>query len=208
MDALLQFFVANVTTDKMWIAFLFLAIYYILKKEPFKVFAHFSERREKEHELAKELLESGKLGKDANEFLREHLERVAFSKYYGIQADPEMRGTLLKFYKKNQRVLGWHDLRRAYPNIRLVNSKITAQLSWLDHVFRWVVSGLCYVASVYALFVIGFAITTLGKLTKPQFFGLTVAALLLLLVAVFFSSLNWSYHSTRRVMRVVAEDRD
>lgn len=207
MDALLQFFTTNVTTGKVWIAFMFLAIYYILKKEPFKIFAHLSEKKEKEHEFAKELLESEKLGKDANEFLREHLERIAFRKYYGIQADPEMRSALLKFYKKHQRSLGWHDLRRAYPNIRLDGSKIAANLNWTDHAFRWLVSGLCYVVGAYALFVIGFATAISSQLSRLEFFGLTVAALVLLMVAVFFSSLNWPYHSTRRVIRLVAEER-
>ena len=158
METLVQYFTNNIGTDKIWTAFLLLAIYYILKKEPFKVFAHFSDKKEKENELAKALLESEKLGKEANEFLREHLEKMAFRRYYGIHADPEMRSALLKFYKKHQRQLGWHDLRQSYGNIKLVGTKITAQLSWFDHALRWMVTGMCYVIGAYALFVMGYAI--------------------------------------------------
>jgi hypothetical protein len=205
METLVQYFTNHIGTDKIWTAFLLLAIYYILKKEPFKVFAHFSDKKDKEHELAKELLQSEKLGKEANDFLREHLEKTAFRRYYGIYADPEMRSALIKFYKKHQRELGWHDLRRAYPNIKLVGTKVTAQLQWFEHLLRWMVTGMCYLIGAYALFVMVYAIVV-GSSNKAQFFALTLAALVLLLATMFFSSLNWAYHSTRRV--IAAADKD
>lgn len=129
MDKLVEYFINNVTTDKIWIGFLALAVYYILKKEPFKVFAHFSQKREKEHTLAKELLDTDKLTKEANEFLRDHLEHFAFKRYYGISADAEMRSALIKIQKKHQRELAWSQVRRAYTNIRLDGSKVVASLS-------------------------------------------------------------------------------
>jgi hypothetical protein len=202
MEQLIDYFVKNVTTDKMWIAFLALAIYYVLKKEPFKVFAHFSQKREKEHTLAKELLETGKLTKEANEFLREHLEHYAFKRYYGISADAEMRNALIKFQRKHQRDLSWSQVRRAYVNIRLKGTKIVATLSWVDHAFRWLVTALCWLVSAYALFVIGFAVLAGSEISRRQFFALTATALLLLLTAVLFSSMNWPYHNTRTVMRL------
>jgi len=206
METLVQYFTNNIGTDKIWTAFLLLAIYYILKKEPFKVFAHFSEKKGKEHELAKALLESEKLGKEANEFLREHLEKMAFHKYYGIHADHEMRSALLKFYKKHQRKLGWHDLRRSYANIKLEGTKVTAHLSWFDHALRWMVTGMCFVIGAYALFVMVYAILIVGTANRVQFFTLTAAALVLLLTTMFFSSMNWAYHSTRRVISIAAAD--
>jgi len=148
MDSLLQYFTNTIGTDKIWVGFLLLAIYYILKKEPFKIFAHFSDRKDKEHELAKALLESGKLGKEANDFLREHLEKIAFHRYYGIYADSDMRSALVKFQKKHQRQLSWHDLRRAYPNIKLVGTRITARLKWHDHALRWLATSLCYMIGI------------------------------------------------------------
>ncbi|MGS3149722.1 hypothetical protein ACB268_02605 [Aeromonas sanarellii] len=106
MDSLLQYFTNTIGTDKIWVGFLLLAIYYILKKEPFKIFAHFSDRKDKEHELAKALLESGKLGKEANDFLREHLEKIAFHRYYGIYADSDMRSALGKVRISGEILLG------------------------------------------------------------------------------------------------------
>jgi len=207
METLVQYFTNNIGTDKIWTAFLLLAIYYILKKEPFKVFAHFSDKREKELELAKALLESEKLSKEANEFLREHLEKTAFRRYYGIHADSEMRSALLKFYKQYQRQIGWYDLRRSYTNIKLDGAKITAHLSWFDHALRWMVTGMCYMIGAYALFVMVYTILVVGTANKAQFFALTAAALVLLLATVFFSSMNWAYHSTRLVISIAEKER-
>jgi len=206
MEKLVEFFVQNATTDKMWIAFLALAIYYVLKKEPFKVFEHFSQKQEKEHTLAKELLETGKLSKDANEFLREHLEHYAFKRYYGISADAEMRNALLKFQRKHQREISWAQVRRACINIKLRGSKLEAKLGLLDHIFRWFVTTLCWLVGAYALFVIGLAVYAGSQIGRPQFFGLTAVALVLLLVAMFFSSMNWPYHNTRTVMRLLTQE--
>lgn len=202
MEQLIEYFTKNVTTEKIWIAFLALAIYYILKKEPFKVFAHFSQQREKEHTLAKELLESGKLSKEANEFLREHLEHYAFKRYYGISADADMRNALIKFQKKHQRDLSWSQVRRARVNIRLQGSKIVATLGWIDHAFRWFVTALCWLVGAYALVFIGIATFTGSITDRKQFFILTAMALALLLIAVVFSSMNWPYHNTRTIIRL------
>lgn len=206
MESLVQYFTSNIGTDKIWTAFLLLAIYYILKKEPFKIFTHFSDKKEKEHDFARSLLDSGKLGKEANELLREYLEKIAFQRYYGIRADYEMRSALLKFHRKHQRQLGWHDLRRAYPKIELVGAKITAKLSFLDHAFRWLVTCMCWVIGAYALFVMGYAIIVIGTINKAQFFTLTLCALVLLLVTMLFSSLNWAYHSARLVISIAKKE--
>ncbi|QYJ69725.1 hypothetical protein K0H59_11725 [Shewanella sp. FJAT-51649] len=205
MEELLKYFTTNVTGDKVWIAFLFLAVYYVLKKEPFKVFAHYSEKKEKEHDLAKTLLDSQKLGKEANEFLREHLERHAFRKYYGINADAEMREALIKFHRKHQRKIGWHDIRRAYSNITLSGTKISASLQWHEHLMRWIVTTLCYLVGAYALFVMVYAVLTISSGNTLTLLSLTLAALLLLVTAVIFSSLNWPYHSARKIISVSTE---
>ncbi|KQX91193.1 hypothetical protein [Variovorax sp. Root473] len=207
MEKLAEFFVQNATTDKMWIAFLALAIYYVLKKEPFKVFEHFSQKQEKEHTLAKELLETGRLTKDANEFLREHLEHYAFKRYYGISADAEMRIALVKFQKKHQREISWAQLRRAYTNIKLSDTKLEARLGWIDHAFRWFVTILCWATGGYALVVIGLAAYAGSQFGRLQFFGLTIVALMLLLAAMFFSSMNWPYHNTRAIMKLLKKEK-
>ncbi|MGP0171434.1 hypothetical protein ACSVIJ_06070 [Pseudomonas sp. NCHU5208] len=205
MEELIKYFTTNITGDKVWIAFLFLAVYYTLKKEPFKIFAHFSDRKEKEHDLARVLLDSQKLGKDANEFLREHLERHAFRKYYEINADAEMREALIKFHKKYQRKIGWHDIRRAYSNISLTGTKISAKLEWHEHIMRWIVTTLCYLVGAYAIFVMIYAGFNIDSSNSLTFLGLTLLALLLLVTAVVFSSLNWPYHSTRKIINISTE---
>lgn len=106
MNKLIEQFVANLSAGDIWAGFLMLAIFYILKKEPFKVFTHFNDQKIKDIDQAKSLLESEKLGEESNELLREHLENYAFKKYYGINANKDMRSALLKFYQKHQNTVG------------------------------------------------------------------------------------------------------
>lgn len=200
MDQLIEYFIKYATSDKIWTAFIALGIYYILKKEPFKVFEYISQKREREHALARELLESGKLSKETNEFLRERLEYFAFKRYYGISTDPEMRCALIKFQKKHQRNLKWSQIRRAYPNINLNDGKIEVDLPLKDHVLRWLVTILCWLVGIYATIVIALAIYGVSELSTLQFFGLTTAALILLLTAMLFSSLNWPYHDAKKIL--------
>ena len=101
MEKIIELSLQNLNTGNLWVAFLALAIFYILKKEPFKIYEYLSQKRDNEHNFAKELLESEKLTKEGNDFLREHLERSAFKRYYGINADNEMRSALIKFHKKD-----------------------------------------------------------------------------------------------------------
>ena len=130
------------------------------------------------------------------------MEHYAFKRYYGIAADAEMRSALIKFQRKHQRDLSWTQIRRAYLNIKLKGTKITAKLDMLDHVFRWIVTSLCILISGYALFVIILVTLASSEMERQQFFYLTVMALGLLCVAVLFSSLNWSYHNTRTVIKL------
>ena len=74
MDELIKYFTTNLTGDKVWLGLACLVIFYIIKKEPLKVIAHFSEKRIKELEFAKVLLDSKTLGDEANQFIKEHLE--------------------------------------------------------------------------------------------------------------------------------------
>jgi len=205
MEKLIDFFIVNFNTEKIWIAFLCLAIYYVFKKEPFKIFAHYSEKKEREHELALSLIESEKLGKDANEFLREHLEQAAFLRYYRINAYSEMRSALFKFQKKHQKTISWRNLRLAYPNIGLNGPKLSATLKWYDHFFRWLVTVLSFLVGSYAVLVIVLAIAYKADDPK-QLFVLTIAAFVLLVAALLFSSQNWPYHSTRKIIAEIESD--
>lgn len=198
MNKLIEEFVANLSTGDVWVGFLMLAIFYILKKEPFKVFSHFSEQKIKDIDQAKALLESEKLGKESNELLKEHLEHYTFRKFYGISANTTMRSALLKFYQKHQDVIGWNDLRRAFPFTRLCGSSIKVEISWYNHISRWSVTLLSWFMGLYSLLII--TVTFLSKTENQlQFFALTALSTFLLVTALFFSSLNWPYHSAVKI---------
>ncbi len=191
-------FVANLNAGDIWAGFLMLAIFYVLKKEPFKVFTHFNDQKIRDIDQAKSLLESEKLGKESNELLREYLENYAFKKYYGINANKDMRAALLKFYQKHQSIVGWHDLRRAYSYIKSDGSSIKVTLSLGSHIGRWTVTTLSWFIGLYALLIIVIAFISKTD-NQVQFFAFTFLAMALLVAAMLFSSMNWPYHSAIKI---------
>ena len=109
-----------------------------------------------------------------------------------------MRAALLKFYNKNEVKVGWHDLRRAYPSIYLDGAKIKVNINWWDHVMRWLVTVISWGIGVYAIFVL-VAAAIIRVENQLHFFGLSIVAIFLLMLALFFSCLNWPYHSARKI---------
>jgi VIT1/CCC1 family predicted Fe2+/Mn2+ transporter len=202
MSKLMEQFILNFNTGDIWVGFLALAIFYILKKEPFKIITHFSERKIKDIEQAKSLLESDKLSKDINSLIREHLENYAFRKYCGINANKEKRQTLIKFHQKYKSIIGWHDLRRASAYLGTDDSEIKVNLRWYNHLNRWVVTGLSYFIGGYSLIIIILAVLTKYN-DQVQFIAFTFLSVMLLFSALFFSSINWPYHSAVKISSCV-----
>lgn len=202
MEKIIELSLQNLNTGNLWVAFLALAIFYILKKEPFKIYEYLSQKRDNEHNFAKELLESEKLTKEGNDFLREHLERSAFKRYYGINADNEMRSALIKFHKKHQRDIKCIHIQRAFFNIKLNSSKIEAHLNLFEHIQRWLVTIVSAITGSYSIYMIGLAIYYSKEIALRQFLGFTVAALILLILSVYFATLNWSYHATKKIIKL------
>lgn len=202
MEALIQYFVANL--DKgLWTAFLTLAVYFVLKKEPFKLITYYTDRKDKHYDFARTLLDNDKITAEAREFLRESLEKGAFLRYYGITADSQMRIGLLELHKKHVQIFNWTHIRRAYPYIRLKEGHITIEVRWHDHALRWIVTALSIFAASYSILVILIAVLSRSKANSLQFLGLMGSSLLLLVAAMCFASLNWPYHAARRIDREV-----
>lgn len=206
MEKIIELSLQNLNTGNLWIAFLALAVFYILKKEPFKIYEYISQKRDNEHNLAKELLESEKLTKEGNDFLREYLEYSAFKRYYGISADYEMRSALIKFHKKHQRNIKWIHIQRAFFNIKLNGSKIETHLNLFEHIQRWLVTIVSAITGSYSVYMIGVAIFYSKELALNQFLSFTTAALILLILSVYFATLNWSYHATKKIMKLAKEN--
>jgi len=198
VNKLIEQFIANLSAGDIWTGFLMLAIFYVLKKEPFKIFTHFNDQKIRDIDQAKSLLESEKLGKESNELLREHLESYAFKRYYGITANRDMRTALLKFYQKHQNTVGWHDLKRADSYIKPDGSSIKVVLSLGSHIGRWAVTSLSWFIGLYALLIIVIAFISKTD-NQVQFFALTFLSVALLVAAMLFSSMNWPYYSAIKI---------
>ena len=198
MGKLIEQFIVNLNAGDIWVGFLMLAVFYVLKKEPFKILTHFNEQKIKDIDQAKSLLESNILGKEANELLREHLEYYSVKKYYGISADKSMRIALLKFHNKYSKEIGWHDLKRSYPYIKPDGSSIKIELSWGSHVGRWAVTGLSYFIGLYSILIIILAFLSKTD-NQLHFFSLTFLSIILLVTAVLFSTINWPYFSAVKI---------
>ena len=202
MEALVQYFLSNV--DKgLWTGFLALAVYFVLKKEPFRLVTYYVDRRDKHHEFARTLLDSNKLTEEANSFLRESLEKTAFSRYYGIRADARMRTGLIAIHEQHQDKITWVHIRRAYPYLRLMQGHVAVELRWFDHALRWLVTTLSFFTGAYSLLAIAVAVIGHKELGMSKFLGMTIFSFLLLGAAVYFAALNWPYHAALRVDRAI-----
>lgn len=205
MRKLIDEFALGLVAGDVWVGFIMLVFFYIIRKEPFKIFTYFNEQKSKDIEQAKSLLESKRLGKDSNELIRDHLERYFFNKYYGINTDKKMRVALLEFYKKYQGAVRWHDLKRAYTYIRLDGSIVTIKLSFFSRFGSWVVNALSCLVGLYALLIIVLAV--LYKMDEQvEFFILTFMSIGLLVAALLFSTMNWPYYSAIKMRDCAAKE--
>jgi len=198
MNKLIEYFIESVNVGDVWAGFIILAIGYILKKEPFKIFAYFSDKKSKDIEQAVTFLESEKLTKEANELIREYIENYTFKKYYGINANKEMRLALLKFYKKNSKNIDWYDLKIAYHLYELDGSKVKVVLNWKNHLGRWATTIMSHLIGLYALSIIIIAFLNHYE-NDLKFIVLTSVSLVLWVAALLFSSINWSYYSAKKI---------
>lgn len=205
MNKLIDEFITNLNAGDIWIGFLALAIYYILKKQPFIIFSYLSDRKSKDIDQAKILLECDSLSKESKELIKEHIENYAFNKYYGIDANNEMRTALVSFYEKYKNNIGWHNLKRAYDYIEINGSNIFIRLTLKNHIGRWFVTGLCSITGLYSLAMILLAFLSRSE-NQTQFFVLSSLSLVLLCTSLFFSIINWPYHSAKKINHLINKD--
>lgn len=198
MNNLMEQFILNFNAGNIWVGFLALAIFYILKKQPFKVYTHLFERKIKDIEQAQALLQSDKLSNEINSLIQDHLENYAFKKYCGINANKQKRLTLIEFHTKHKSKIGWHDLRRAYPYLVFDKSTIDINLQWFNHLSRWFVTLFSYLIAAYSLLIIIIAFLTKYN-DQMQFFAFTFLSVILLFSALIFSSINFPYHSAVKI---------
>ncbi len=140
MDKIFDYIVAQTNAGNVLLAFAVLIIVYAFKKEPFKIFAHFSEQAKSDIRLAKELLESGILSKEINNQMREKIEQFMFKKLHGISAEKELRNYLIIFQEKNRLLLTWKDLKRAHLHYTFNGQKIVVKLNIFDKIFSYLIT--------------------------------------------------------------------
>ena len=136
----------------------FVFLFSLARGIPSKVIEKIIDRRKIRSKKALELIESGMLTEEANSFLREYVEKSSFLMCYGISADAEMRDALIRYRKKHQDDIDWHDLRRAYPRIRLRDGNINVKIGRFDQFAMLFINfaALFFFVSSIFLFVISF----------------------------------------------------
>ena len=117
-----------------------------------------------------------------------------------------MRSALIKFHKKHQRDIKWIHIQRAFFNIKLNGAKIEAHLNLFDHIQRWLVTIVSITTGTYSIFMIGVAVIYSKDLALKQFLGYTTGALIILILSVYFATLNWSYHATKKIIELSKEN--
>ncbi|QRY82257.1 hypothetical protein JVX91_14525 [Pseudomonas sp. PDNC002] len=201
LDRILEEFIKTLNAGNIWAAFIFLAIVYLLKKEPFKIYTHISEKKDKDISLTKDLLASPEISKETKEALRELIAEYAFKKIYGITANKERREKLLSFYNKHQENIGWHDLRRAAPYTKIENGGLKFKISAWDIIGRIIISTISLLIGSYAAIVAAIAFYAFAskEMNPLTFFALSTLSVVLLFGALAFSSINWPYHSAKKL---------
>ena len=94
MDALVKYLTDN-SGKGLWVNFVILTVYLILKKELFHLIAYYTDRRDKHYDFAQSLLGNQRFALKENKFLCEILEGAAFYKYNRICAETRMRSGLI-----------------------------------------------------------------------------------------------------------------
>ena len=198
MENLFDFSAIKFSVEKSWVAALLFFGFCLYKMDFVRIILNYSETRGKKHDLAMSLLGSKMLGVDANAFLREHLERSSFLCYYGIDACYEMRSAIFSFQAKSQGRISWRCLRLAYPSIRLNGSNLSVTLKFRDHVLRWVVTVFSFLVCVFSVILAFIAVDRSDGSWLSVF--LATCVFVYFAVAMFLFSLNWPYHSAKKVI--------
>lgn len=205
MDKLIDEFIKYVSTGNIWAGFLLLAVFYVLKKEPLKVIQFYSERRQKQDQYILELLKIEKIDTETQRLLQTYLAKTAFYRCYGISVDEEMREALIAFKSKYKDKITWREIRRAIINLSAKDKEIQATLKLGDHLYRWVVISVSWCFGAASLFAMLSAIYV-GNSNNAEFFKLTLAAFLLFIAVLYFSTLNWQYDCTKKIIQLLEAD--
>lgn len=205
MDKIVDYVIAQTNTGNIWFAFMVLAIVYVFKKEPFKIFTHFSEQAKSDIRLSKELLESNTLSKETNELIREKIEQFMFKKLYGIRANKKLRNYLVTFQEKNYPTITWKDLKRAYLHYDFDGKKIVVNLSNWDIFVSYMIKiswiTIFIISSIIMLSAI--LLKVFSEINNLKFFSLTLFAISLFISAVLFNSQSWSYESALKIKKLL-----
>ncbi len=200
MPKIPEFLLKSLVADNIWICFSILSAFYlIIKKEPFKIFTFFREEKNKDIEQAKSLLDNDKLSKTTREMLCEYLEQFSFKKFYGINADKNMRSILYEFYQRHQKEICWKDLQRARSYIKKTSeSSIEVELESFYRINMLFASfsKFLYIALAICLFfeaIYPMPDNILNSISSM------ILAILLFVGAGLFESLKWPYESALKI---------
>jgi hypothetical protein len=179
-------------------------LFYIFKKEPFKIFAYFKDRKDKKLEQSLSFVESEHISDDAKALIKESLEHTIYKRYAGVGTDTTTRLILYAFNSKFEHKLKRDDIKRAYRHMLFDNGEVNIELSKLNHVMRWVVT-------IYSNFIIflGLALLIASIFEKQNDLPVLFTFILLGIIAMFsglmVSSANWPYHSAKKLQKLISD---
>src|SRR5690606_30835791 len=101
----------------------------------------------------------------------------------------------------------WRDLRRAFMNIRIIEGRVSVHVSVVEKVLRFAVRLVSWAVGIYGVLIVAFGMhaTTNGVIGS---IGFTFAGMLLMLLALLFSALNWQYISSDKIEKAISRELD
>ena len=190
-----------ISAENIWIGVLILLTPYLLKTDLIKVFSFFIDKKYKETNQIKSLLESDLIGSEMTLLLKEHLRKSIFKKYYGINANQDMRHRLYEFQAKNSKKINWDDLSKAYRYVQKDGESLKIVFTRLDKIERWYVRLVSYLIGLLGLLLISrlFLNLLFEDSSTEQIVTISLLSLGLIFVAMLFNMLNLPFKSAMKI---------
>ncbi|WP_280571179.1 hypothetical protein [Chromohalobacter sp. 296-RDG] len=200
--------VKGIGGEGVWVAVLTFFIAYIIKKEPFRIFAYFYDKADKDFNKMLLVFQSEGIGREVRENTEEYLERYTFKKACYIDANKEMRSALIYLHAELNGAVGWRLLKSSLPYLNLNESgKLEVSIQLKDKIGRWFTTIFSVLLCLYALVVAIYSFVYVNE-HSWRLFGLLVGAMLLFSSSLIVESANWPYRSAVKINQLIEEKRE